>query len=108
MQESKYKDTLQIEYGTNKEYFAVRVCSDEMINAHVQRGAVVVLRKQRFAESGNIVLVVLNGKALFRYYKELDGDLYLTAANNDILPLMVRKTDDLTILGKVCEIRFAL
>ena len=106
MQAIKYKDTLQLEYGTSKEYFAVRVCSDDMINAHVTRGAVVILRKQRFADNGNIVLVLLNGKALFRYYKEVDGDLYLTAANNDILPVMVRKTDDITILGKVCEIRF--
>lgn len=106
MQESTRRKSLQIEYGTSKEYFAVRVCSDDMINAHLTRGAVVVLRKQRFAENGNIVLVLLNGKALFRYYKELDGDLYFTAANNDILPVMVRKTDDITILGKVCEIRF--
>ena len=104
MQESK-RNTIQIEYGTSKDYFAVRICSDDMINAHLKRGAVVVIRKQRFAESGNIVLVLLNGKPLFRYYKELDGDLYLTAANNDIMPVIVRKTDDFTILGKVCEIR---
>ena len=108
MQHTQHENTVKIEYGTNEEFFAVRVVSEDMKNAHLQRGAVVIVRKQRFADNGDIVLVVLNGKTLFRYYNAVDGDLYLTAANNDIMPVMVRKTDDFLILGKVCEIRIKL
>lgn len=104
--EQRRRETLQIEYGTSKEYFAVRVMSEDMINAHIPKGAVVVIRKQRYASNGEIVLVLHNGKLCFRYFKEVDGDLYLTAANNSIMPVIVRKTDDFAVLGKVCEIRF--
>ncbi len=106
MQTSNYKDTLQIEYGANKEFFAVRIVSDDMKNAHIQRGAVVVVRKQRHAGNGEIVLVLYNGKVCFRYYQEIGGVRCLTAANNDILPVIVKATDDFAILGKVVEIRF--
>lgn len=105
MQARASKDTMQIEYGTNREYFAVRVANEDMKNANINRGAIVVIRKQRFAESGNIVLALHNGKVCFRYYKEQDGEIYLTAANNEILPVLVRKTDNFMILGKACEIR---
>lgn len=104
--ERAHRQTVSIDYGTSKDFFAIRIANDDMINAHVQRGAIIIVRKQRYASNGEIVLALLNGKMLLRYYKEFDGDLYLTAANNDILPVMVRNSDDLTILGKVCEIRF--
>lgn len=104
--ERTQRTTVSIDYGTKTEYFAIRVVDDDMINAHFQRGAVVIIRKQRYASDGEIVLVLYNGKVCLRYFKENGEDLYLTAANNEILPVLVRKTDDFTILGKVCEIRF--
>ena len=106
MRANKHKDTIQIEYGTNKEYFAVRIANDDMKNAHFQRGALVVVKKQTFAVDGDIVLVLHNGKICFRYYKEQGGEICLISANNDILPVLVRETDDFAILGKAKEIRY--
>ena len=87
MQGSKH--TLQIEYGNNREYFAVRVCSADMKNAYMPVGAVVVVHKQRYADNGDIVLAVLNGKLVYRYYRTDGDDLYLFPANND-LPVVFR------------------
>ena len=106
MQESKH--TLQIEYGNNREYFAVRVCSADMKNAYMPVGAVVVVHKQRYADNGDIVLAVLNGKLIYRYYKTDGDDLYLFPANNDLMPIAIKKTDDLLLLGKVVEIRIGV
>ena len=87
-------------------YFAVRITSDELTNAHIPKGAILILQKQRQAVDGDIVLAVHNGKVVFRYYKPRGERLYLTAAHNDILPIAVEKDDDLLVLGKVKEIRF--
>ena len=106
--EKAQRQTVSIDYGTSKDFFAIRIVNDDMKNAHVQRGAIVIVHKQRYANDGEIVLALYNGKLLLRYYKESGDDIYLTAANNDILPFIVRNTDDFTILGKICEIRFEL
>lgn len=102
------RQTVSIDYGTSKDFFAIRIVNDDMKNAHVQRGAIVIVHKQRYASDGEIVLVLYNGKLLLRYYKASGDEIYLTAANNDIMPFIVRKTDDFTILGKICEVRFEL
>ena len=99
------RTTLQIDYGTSKDFFAVRVDNDDMINAHVLSGAIIIVRKQRYANDGEIVLVLHNQKLLLRCYKASGGNVFLTAANNNILPVLVQPTDEFVILGKVCEIR---
>lgn len=105
MTERKKRETVRIDYGTNTDFFAVRIASNDMKNAHIQKGAIVILHKQSYAQNGEIVLALHNGKLCFRYYVVNGNDLYLTAANNDILPVAVKNTDDFLILGKVCEIR---
>ena len=106
--EQTQRTKVSIDYGTNKDYFAMRVVNDDMANAHFQRGAVIIVHRQHYASDGEIVLVMYNGKACLRYFREQSGEIYLTAAHNDILPVIVRKTDDFAIMGKVCELRFEM
>lgn len=101
----RQRTTVQIDYGGNKEYFAVRVAGDDMVNAHCPKGAILILRKQRFAEDGNAIIALHNGKLRFCFYKTNGKEVYLTAANNNILPVLVQPTDEFIILGKVCEVR---
>ena len=108
MKENPKRDIVSIDYGTNKDYFAVRIVSDDMKNAHFEVGAIVIVRKQSYANNGDIVLILHNGKLCFRYYVVSGNDLYLTAANNAILPVAVKETDNFLILGKVSEIRIDL
>ena len=105
MLERKAREAARID-GAQADCFAVRVATDDMKNAHIQRGAVVIVRKQRHAGNGEIVLVAHNGKVCFRYFQEVDGVFYLTAANNEIVPVIIKAADDFVILGKVIEIRF--
>lgn len=108
MQGKEQRNNLTIDYGTSEEYFAIRIMSEDMKNAHFQVGALVVVRKQRHASNGDIVLVLHNGKICFRYYAKDENGIYLTAANNEILPVMVKATDDFIILGKAKEIRMEI
>jgi SOS-response transcriptional repressor LexA len=105
MTERKQRTSVCIDYGGNKDFFAVRLACDDMINAHYQKGAVIILRKQKFANDGDPIIALHNGKLRFCFYKTNGDDIYLTAANNNILPTLIKPTDKLAILGKVCEVR---
>ena len=105
MTERQKRTSVQIDYGGNKDFFAVRLAGEDMINAHYQKGAIVIFRKQRFADDGDAIIALHNDKVRFCFYKSSGAVVYLTAANNNILPTLVKPTDKLVILGKVCEVR---
>ena len=97
-----------INHKPKEEYFALRVFGDSMINAGIPDGAILIVHKQSYAESGNIVIAFLNGEQTVKYFKLHDEDMYLVPANNNYLPIHIRKTDEFLILGKVVEIRINL
>lgn len=97
-----------INHKPKEEYFALKVFGDSMINAGIPDGAILIVHKQSYAENGNIVVAFLNGEQTVKYFKTMGEDLYLVPANNNYLPIPVRKTDDFMVLGKVVEIRVSL
>lgn len=97
-----------INHKPKEEYFALKVFGDSMINAGIPDSAILIVHKQSYAENGNIVVAFLNGEQTVKYFKTMNEDLYLVPANNNYLPIPVRKTDDFMILGKVVEIRVSL
>ena len=88
--------------------FCVTARGDSMINAGIPDGAILIVHKQPHAENGNIVIAFLNGEQTVKYLKFSGDDMYLVPANNNYLPIPVRKTDEFLILGKVVEIRINL
>ncbi len=97
-----------INHKPKEEYFALKVFGDSMINAGIPDGAILIVHKQAYAENGNIVVAFLNGEQTVKYLKFMGDDMYLVPANNNYLPIPIRKTDDFLILGKVVEIRINL
>lgn len=97
-----------INYKPKEEYFALRVFGDSMINAGIPDGAVLIVHKQSYVENGNIVVAFLNGEHTVKYFKTMEDDIYLVPANNNYLPIPVRKDDEFLILGRVVEIRINL
>jgi repressor LexA len=79
-----------------------------MINAGIPDGAILIVHKQSYAESGNIVVALLNNEQTVKYFKTMGNDMYLVPANNNYLPIPIRNTDNFLILGKVVEIRVSL
>jgi SOS regulatory protein LexA len=97
-----------INHKPKEEYFALKVFGDSMINAGIPDGAILIVHKQSYADNGNVIVAFLNGEQTVKYFKTMNEDMYLVPANNNYLPIPIRKGDDFMILGKVVEIRVSL
>lgn len=99
---------IYIAYRPAEEYFALRVHGDSMKNAGMPDKSVIVCHKQQVAESGEIVVAMLNGEQTVKRYKIHGGNVFLMPENSDFLPIPITSSDDFLILGKVVEIRITV
>ena len=99
---------IYIGYSPKEEYFALRVNGDSMINAGIRDRSVLVVHKQSYAQSGDIVVALINGEATVKRFKMYNENIFLMPENPDFEPIPVLKGSDFLILGKVVEIRMTL
>jgi repressor LexA len=91
-----YEDTVKVDrffIGQDREVFALRVKGESMIEAGIFDGDYVFVRKQLVANSGDIVVAMIEDEATVkRYYPE--GDVIrFQPANASMQPILVRKRD---------------
>lgn len=78
--------------------FALRVNGKSMIDAGIFEGDVVIVRSQNYADTGDIVVALLDDEATVKRFFR-DGDrIRLQPENSVMSPIIV---DDAQILGKV-------
>lgn len=99
---------IYISYRPKEEYFALRVHGQSMKNAGIFDKSVVVCHKQESAESGEIVVAMLNGEQTVKRLKVVDGRAVLMPENPEFDPIFISDKDELLILGKVVEVRMQL
>ena len=99
---------IYIKYRPSEEYFGVRVFGDSMINAGIPDGAILIVHKQEVAESGEVVVAMLNGEQTVKKFKIIGTSIFLMPENPKYDPIPVTKDDQLIILGRVVEVRFNL
>lgn len=77
------------ELASNGEYFALRVHGESMVNAGILSGDYVIVRKQPDAESGEIVVALVDGEdaTLKRFCIEDDGRIRLQPENDFMEPI---------------------
>jgi repressor LexA len=76
----------------------LRVQGDSMIDAAILDGDLIVVRPQRTANNGEIVVAMLDGEATVkRFYRE-DGRVRLQPENPSMAPIY---SNDVTIVGRV-------
>lgn len=82
--------------------FLLRVRGDSMIEAHIADGDLAVVRPQKTADNGNIVVAMVEGEAtLKRFFKE-QGQIRLQPENRLLEPIILTAEDgELMIIGKV-------
>ncbi len=78
--------------------FMLRVQGDSMIEAGIFDGDYVVVRQQPYAETGDIVVALIEDEATVKYYRPRRGKIYLEPANAKMDPIVVK---DAQIIGKV-------
>ena len=99
-------DTVRVDsmlLGGAREVFGLRVAGESMIDAGINDGDYVFVRKQIEAKRGEIVIVLVGDEATCKYYFP-DGDsIRLVPANKQMQDIVVRKEDWRTthILGVV-------
>lgn len=82
--------------------FCLRVKGDSMINARIQDGDLVFIRKQPIVENGEIAAILIDGEVtLKRFYKNGNG-VILKPENSKYQPKYYTEKDfkDIRILGK--------
>ena len=81
-----------------EEPFALRIKGDSMIGAGILEDDYVIVKQQRAAEQGDIVVALIGDEATVkRFYKAADH-IELQPENPSMKPIIVK---DVTILGKV-------
>lgn len=84
--------------GFKDDFFALRVSGDSMINAGIYDKDVIIVKKQNYAENGEIVVAMVDDSATVkRFYLEKDK-IILHPENDEMEDLIF---DDAKILGIV-------
>jgi repressor LexA len=80
--------------------FCLEVSGESMIDAHICDGDIVIIKKQDYADDGQIVAALLpDGSATLKTFRRLkNGNVMLIPANPTMKPLTV---DEVQIQGKV-------
>ena len=90
-------DTGSVNASKNGRTFALRVCGDSMIDAHIVDGDIVILEDRKDVQSGDIVAALIDGETTLKRYVMEHGRPYLKAENSlypDLTPAR-----ELTIQG---------
>ena len=87
--------------GRSEEYFALRVRGESMINAGILPGDLVVVRRQQTANSGEIVVVLIEDEATVKRLSLRNGQIWLMPENDAYSPI---DGSNAQILGKVAAV----
>ena len=86
------------------ELFALRVRGESMTGAGIFPGDVVVVRRQPDAESGDIVVALVDDEATVKTLEKRRGRVVLQPENPSF-PTIMPDPNELSLLGKVVEVR---
>ena len=82
--------------------FALRVRGDSMIDAGLLPDDLVLVRRQKVAQIGDIVVALIQDEATVKYLKKNNRQFQLEPANPNYQPIPVN--EDVSILGKVISV----
>ncbi len=95
-QEENITDTVRIDRGLvrgGREVFGLRVAGDSMIEAGINSGDYIFVRKQGTANRGDIVVALIGDEATVKYYFPEKDYVRFQPANAKMAPILVRATD---------------
>ena len=84
--------------------FGLRVNGDSMMDAGILHGDIVLVRSGAEVHQGDIVVAMIDGEATVKEFRRGKKQIQLLPRNN-AYPVLSPKPEDLTIIGKVIEVR---
>jgi repressor LexA len=90
------------EWARSKDCFLLKVEGDSMIDAHICPGDYVLVKKQETAESGDIVIAMLDDETTAKRFSVEEGRIILKPENKRMDPIIVEEgKKEFRIIGKV-------
>ena len=90
--------TLPTEIVTDSSSFVLEVHGNSMVNVGIYNGAYIVVREQKSAMNGEIVVAMIDGEATVKTFYKEHGRVRLQPENDAMEPIFATNP---TILGKV-------
>lgn len=84
-------------YSAN-DLYALRVKGESMIEAGIANGDIIIVKKQAYADNGEIVVALIDDEATVKTFYKENGRYRLQPENSTMKPILV---DNLLLLGKV-------
>ena len=85
-------------FFTGEDLFMLNVHGDSMINIGMYEGDKIIVRKQKSADNGDIVVALVDDSATVKRFFKRNGKIILHPENDDMEDFIF---DDVRILGKV-------
>ena len=86
----------------DEETFSLRVRGESMIGAHIVEGDLVVVRRQDHAQSGDIVVALVDGEATVKRFLREGPAVVLKPEHPTLAPIVIQPGEkEVGILGKV-------
>lgn len=93
---------LDLSFLPRGESFSLTVIGESMKGAGIFDGDIVLVKKQRVAQKGDIVVAIIDGEATVKRFFPSEKSIRLQPENNDFEPIIVNKrSGDFRIAGKV-------
>lgn len=83
-------------------YFILQVSGDSMIGECIQDGDYVIIRQQKSADSGDIVVAEIDDGATIKRLQKKRTHIELHSANEKYKPIIVNDSEQLRIAGVYC------
>ncbi len=84
--------------------FFAKVTGDSMKDAGIRDGDILIVDTSVDASDGRLVIASINGELSIRYYREIDGQVYLESQNSHFLPINIGDYMRQQVIGVVTKI----
>ena len=77
----------------------LEVDGDSMIDAHIEKGDMVLVEKTNHAKDGEIVIAEVDGEFTMKYFRSAGARVWLEPANKNFKPIY--PTQSLNVIAKL-------
>ena len=93
---------LPVDYVSNAKVFMLKVSGDSMIEAGILDGDLVLVKQQKTASNGQIVVALIEDEATVKTYYKEKGQIRLQPENSALEPIILK--NNVSIVGKVAGV----
>lgn len=88
--------------------FFARVSGNSMTGVGINDDDVLVVDSAIEPTDGKIVIIMINGELTVKYYRIIDGEIYLQSQNKSFVPMKIEPYVEFTVIGVVTKIIHSL